>query len=392
MSKGLLDSAKELLPETVRLRRAIHREPELAFEEEKTAVKILAALAPLGLSVRSGVAGTGILADLVVDPKGPFIALRADMDALPIQEENDADYASRIPGKAHMCGHDSHMAMLVAAARILAERKGTLRKNVRFLFQPSEEKPPGGAPEMIKAGALDGVEAVYGLHVDPRFPVGVAASRVGPMLAQSDRFDIVIEGRGGHGSMPAGAIDPIPVAASLVTALQTIPSRKSGPADPIVLSVCRFRAGDTFNVIPPRAELAGTVRTMRPETARQVPAWLRQMAESIAAASGAVARVQYASGYPPVVNHASGVARVEAACADLGKEEGRGGVRFVEAEPTMYGEDFAYYLQKVPGAFVFLGCGNPEGGVTEPCHSPKFRIDEQAMALGPALLARLILG
>lgn len=389
MSQGLLDSAKGLLPETVALRRAIHREPELAFEEAKTAEKVLAALAPLGLSVRRA-AGTGILADLVVQPQGPFVALRADMDALPIQEENDLDYASRVPGKAHMCGHDSHMAMLVAAARILAARKGELKRNVRFLFQPSEEKPPGGAPEMIKDGALEGVEAVYGLHVDPRFPVGVAASRVGPMLAQSDRFDITVEGRGGHGSMPAGAIDPIPVAAQLVAALQTIPSRKSGPADPIVLSVCRIRAGDAFNVIPPRAELAGTIRTMKPETARQVPQWLRQMAEGVAAASGATARVAYQVGYPPVVNHASGVARIQAACEALAREE-TGAPRFVEAEPTMYGEDFAYYLQKVPGAFVFLGCANAEDGITEPCHSPRFRIDERAMALGPAILARIAL-
>lgn len=386
---SLTAAARELLPDTVRLRRAIHGEPELAFEETKTAGKILNALAPLGLSIRQGVAGTGILADLVVDPRAPFVALRADMDALPIQEENDVDYASRAPGKAHMCGHDAHMAMLVAAARILAARRDSLRRNTRFLFQPSEEKPPGGAPRMIEAGALDGVEEVYALHVDPRFPVGVAASRAGPMLAQSDRFDITIEGRGGHGSMPATTIDPIPVAAQLVLTLQSIPSRKGGPADPIVLSVCRVRAGDTFNVIPSRAEISGTVRTAKPETARQVPVWLRRMAEMVAAASGATACVRYESGYPPVVNHAASVARVADACAALAREGAP--LRFVEAEPTMYGEDFAYYLQKVPGAFVFLGCGNAAVGITEPCHSPRFRIDEEAMALGPAILARLAL-
>ncbi len=388
---NLLAAARAVHGETVALRRAIHREPELAFEEKKTAEKILAALTPLGLSIRKGVAGTGILADLVVDPKAPFVALRADMDALPIQEESGLDYASSTPGAAHVCGHDAHMAMLAAAARILVERKSALKKNVRFLFQPSEEKPPGGAPELIQAGVLEGVAEIYGLHVEPRAPVGVVGSRVGPMLAQSDRFDITIEGKGGHGSMPHTAVDPIPVAASLISALQTIPSRRASPVDPIVLSVCRVRAGDTFNAIPARAELAGTVRTMRPETAQKVPTWLRQMSEMIASASGTSARVVYQAGYPPLVNHASGVARIRAACEALGAGDASPLLRFVECDPTMYGEDFAYYLQKVPGAFAFLGVGNPAAGITEPCHSPRFQLDEQALALGPAVLAQIAL-
>ncbi len=366
-------------------RRAIHRQPELAFQEWKTGARVCATLQELGVPYREGVGRTGVVADLRVRDGAPTIALRADMDALPVQEETDVPFRSEVPNVAHLCGHDGHVAMLLGAARLMAQNRKSLPVNVRFLFQPSEEKPPGGAPEMIRDGALEGVSEVFGLHVAPEIPVGHVSSRAGPILAQSDRFDIVVTGQGGHGSRPQGAIDPIPAAAELVGALQTIVSRRVTPGEPCVVSVCVLRAGDTFNVIPPRAELAGTARTLVPETSEAMPKWIEEIASHVASAHGCRAEVRYERGYPPLVNHAASVERVRAAVESV-----LGAGRFLEHPVTMYGEDFSHYVRLRPGAFAFIGAGHPDRGPVECCHSSRFLLDEEALAYGPAVLCRLV--
>ncbi len=386
MPPTLLDAARRHHPRMIEIRRRIHADPELAFQEQRTSALILEELKTVeGWAVRA-VAGTGVLADLPGPPGAPLLAFRADMDALPVTEDSGEPFASKTPGAAHVCGHDSHVAMLLGTARLLAERRKDLAHGVRLLFQPAEEMPPGGAPEMIKAGALEGVAEVYGAHVSPEVPAGCVATREGPLMAQSDRFEMRVIGRGGHAATPHLVLDPVPIAAEIVLAFQTLRARRVAPTDPVVVTVGRIAGGETFNQVPDSVALTGTVRTLSPETNRSFPKLLQETARGIAEAHGARLECEYVQGYPPLVNHVAGVARVRRTVEDL---LGKG--RFLVCEPTMYGEDFAYYLRERPGAFFFLGMRHGEEEIRA-CHSPRFRLDEEVLPLGPALFLSLALG
>ena len=386
---AFLEAAERHRDWIISIRRRIHAEPELAFEEHRTAALAAGELKRLGFSVRTGVGRTGVVADLPGPAGAPVLAFRADMDALPVTEEPAEPFSSTRPGAAHVCGHDAHTAMLLGAARLLSERRADLPVGVRLLFQPSEEKPPGGAPEMIRDGCLDGVAEVYGIHVMPELPFGHLASRAGPLMAQSDRFEMTVRGRGGHAAMPHLTIDPIPVAAEIVLALQTLRARRAAPTDPVVVTVGKIAGGETFNQVPDAVTLIGTVRTLSRKAGEEFPRLIQQAARGIAEAHGCRLECAYARGYPLLVNPAEGVARArEAAEAALGPG------RFVECEPLMGGEDFALFLQERPGAYAFLGMrrpGTPDEEVRA-CHSPRFRLDEDVLAMGPAYFLALALG
>ncbi|MCB0277060.1 MAG: amidohydrolase [Calditrichaeota bacterium] len=381
------EMARAIYPEIVAIRRDIHMNPELGFEVHRTAGIAAAALKELGLAVREGVGKSGVVGDLRIPEATRTIALRADMDALPIQELNDPPYKSRVEGYAHMCGHDAHTAMLIGAARILTNLKSKLRVNVRFIFQPNEEKLPGGARFMIEDGALEGVDEVYGLHVWPYNPTGTVQICEGPALAQPDDFDIQIIGKGGHAAMPEQTVDPIIIGAQLVNALQSVVSRNIDPKSPGVLSVTGFHAGSAHNVISPSAHLMGTIRTFDPAVQKTMRARLEQQVKAITGAHGADYQLDYVEGYPVTFNHKQAVDRALGATASL-----LGGENLVfPGTPSMGGEDFAYYAQKVPGCFIFLGVRNEEKGFVHMLHDPRFDLDEEAMPIGMGLHSLLAL-
>jgi amidohydrolase len=366
----------------VEWRRDFHRHPEVEFEERRTSQVIRKFLEDLGLSVRAA-AGTGLIAVLEGQPGGRTVALRADMDALPLTEEGDKEYISQNPGAAHACGHDGHMAILMGTAKILGRWKERFHGRVVFLFQPAEEKPPGGAKPMVEAGALEGVDAVFGLHLWQLLPTGCVGIVKGPMMANSDSFSIAVKGRGGHGSMPQATVDPILAASHLVVNAQSIVSRNVDPFKPCVVSFGMIRGGTTFNIIPGEVTLIGTVRSFQPEVQKLAETRLREIAEETCRIFGATCAFEYEKGYPALVNHADMVDLVlRVTRQTLGEEKIR------PFEPIMGGEDFAYYLQKIPGAFFFLGMGD---GQPYPHHHPAFDIDERALPQGVVLLTAIAL-
>jgi hippurate hydrolase len=383
----LLDEAREILEDTVELRRRIHRHPELGLTLPRTQAAVLEALDGLGLEVRTGQRTTSVVARLTGARPGPTILLRADMDALPLREETGLPFASEVDGAMHACGHDAHVAMLAGAARLLASRASELAGNVKFMFQPGEEGHHG-AREMIEEGLLDGeprVDAAFAIHVFPVVPSGFVASRPGPLLAAADEFDIELVGRGGHASMPHDCVDPIPVACELVQALQTFVTRRINAFDPAIITVGRIKAGTTYNVIPETAELRGTIRTVSPTARRLVHEGIQRVAKGIAEAHGLEARVRLDLGYPVTVNHASFTGFALDVARDLVGRE-----RVIEQPaPAMGAEDFSYVLERVPGAMVILGV-RPEGvDRPAPCHSNRMLLDEQGMATGIALHAAI---
>ena len=357
----------------VALRRDLHQNPELAWAERRTAGRVAAFLEGSGLEVRAGVAGTG----LVATARGAgarTVVLRADMDGLPIQEQSDAPYASRVPGVMHACGHDGHTAIGAAAARVLGARRpaGT----VRVLFQPAEEGE-GGAQRVLAEGALEGADVILGIHLWNELPVGTIGVKAGPLMAAVDRLSIVVRGRGGHGGHPHRAADPVVAAAQVVLALQTLVSREVSPLDSAVLTVGAIHGGQAFNVIPDEVTLTGTVRTFDAALRRSIPERVRRIAGGVASALQCQAEVEVRPGNPPVVNDAAvaGLAR-RAAVRVVGEEN------VLEPEPTMGGEDMAVYFERVPGCFVFVGSANPARGLDQPHHSPRFDFDEAALAIG----------
>ena len=354
------------------LRRRLHRIPELGFEEHATHALVRGAIETLG-SVRS-VASTGLVVDLGPVDAPHTLLLRADMDGLPIQEENAVDYRSIHQGRMHACGHDAHMAALIAAGHLL---QGDVPSGwrVRLLFQPAEEGA-GGAAKVIEEGGLDGVHAAFGIHVWNELPVGTVAVTPGGIMAGVVEFQVVLRGRGGHGALPDRAIDPIVAGAELTLALQTIASRRSSPFEPVVVTVGRFEAGDAFNVIPEVATLAGTVRTFSVEVEREVEEELRRIAAGVASASGCEVAVNWVRYAGPTVNDRD-VARVVAEAAS--RVEGIDTV--LTDYRTMAGEDFGDILEAVPGCFVLLGSAPRDGGPAEPHHSPRFDIDEAVLPI-----------
>ncbi|MDZ4698704.1 MAG: M20 family metallopeptidase [Rhodothermales bacterium] len=381
----------EIFPEIVRLRRTIHRRPELAFEEVETARLVAETLAPLGVEIQTGVAKTGVVATIVGAKPGPTIALRGDMDALPIHEENDLPFKSERPGKMHACGHDAHTSSLLGTAMILSKIKEEIHGTVRLLFQPSEEKLPGGAKVMIEEGALAGTgrraapAAIFGQHVQPGMPVGKIGIRNGMYMASSDELYFTVHGTGGHAAAPhLQQSDAVLVAAHIVVALQSVISRNCPPDAPSVLSIGRVIADGATNVIPVTARMEGTFRAMDEGWRFRAHDLIRRVATHTAEAFGATVDVDIWVGYPALFNHEAPANLVRAAAHEFVGPENT-----VELDLWFASEDFAWYLREIPGAFYRIGIHGPTMGAAHALHTPRFDIDEEALRLGPAFMGYL---
>ena len=364
------------------VRRDIHAHPELAYEETRTAGIVRDLLEDWGLSVTTGLAGTGVVGTLT-SGSGPRIGLRADMDALPIHEANDFDYRSRHEGRMHACGHDGHTAMLLGAAKYLAQTRA-FRGTIDFIFQPAEEAA-GGAKRMIDEGLFEQfpVDAVFGMHNWPGLDVGTFAVRTGAMMASLDCFDLVIEGVGTHGALPHKGVDPVVAAAHVITALQSIVSRNVNPLETGVVSVTQIHAGDAYNIIPGRVELAGGVRSFDPEVRRTLLERVESVATSVAAGFDARATLSWKISFPPVINKAEETAIAARAAALVA------GADNVETDsmPSLGSEDFAYMLEEKPGCYLFIGNGSGKGGCV--IHNPSYDFNDDILALGASYWVRL---
>ncbi|MDI7246124.1 MAG: amidohydrolase [Bacillota bacterium] len=435
--RTLLAMANDLLPQMIAVRRDLHMNPELGGEERRTAGMVASKLCELGASVREAVGGTGVVGVVWglgarpgpgscsrddtatgaagcggasagagsgvgasttpgpgpgigpgsgrrrVSTPGPCVALRADMDALPIEDRKDVDYRSRVPGVMHACGHDGHVAMLLGAAKLLSSLAGEFTGSVKLIFQPAEEGPGGAAP-MIRDGALSDPDvcAIVATHLWPDLPTGVIAVKGGPVMAAADSITITIRGEGGHSAAPHRSVDAIVVAAQAVTSLQAIVSRQVNPVDPVVITIGTISGGYRHNVIADEVIMSGTVRTLNPALRKTIPDLIRRTLDGVTRSAGATFELAYSPGYPPLVNDD----RVAAIVADSARKM-LGRRRVIEdIEPSMGGEDFAHFLQEVPGAMFMLGAGNPDKGAGHPAHHPKFDFDESAMAIGAALM------
>ncbi len=373
------------LEELVAWRRELHAHPELGFAEHRTAAFVAERLRAFGLDeVHTGLAGTGVVGVLRAGSGRRTIALRADMDALPIAEETNRPWASRTPGVMHACGHDGHTVMLLGAARELARRR-RFDGTVVFIFQPAEEML-GGGRRMVEEGlfARFPAEEVYGLHNWPWLPLGTFAVHTGPVMAAADRFRVVLEGRGCHAAMPHLGRDPITAAAQLVTALQLPVARETDPLDSAVISVTVLRAGEADNVVPAEAEIRGTLRALTDDTRIRLGRRVRELAEGIAAALGLTATVELVEGYPPTVNSR---AQAEQAAAAAVAVAGADGVRR-DLPPSMGAEDFAFMLRECPGAYIWLGTGGAEEGRI--LHSPAYDFEDRAIPWGVAYWVELV--
>jgi amidohydrolase len=368
------DSVRETV---ISWRRYLHANPELAFHEERTAQFVADTLASFGELEITRPTPTSVVARLTGSRPGPVLAMRADIDALPIEEKNSHDFISRHPGVMHACGHDGHTSMLLGAARVLCARRDELAGEVRFIFQHAEELNPGGAEELVRAGVLDGVDMIIGAHLWLPMPYGQVGVRSGALMASPDNFTMTITGSGGHAAIPHETTDSIAIAAQVITNLQHIVARNVDPLASAVVSVTRIAGGTTYNVIPGQVELAGTVRTFDPALRARMPELMKRIVAGITAAHGASFTFDWDAGYRPVINDekASQLLR-RAVVRALGSEA------LVEAVPTMGGEDFSAYQQKVPGSFFFIGARNEERGITNPHHHECFDIDERALDSG----------
>jgi hippurate hydrolase len=389
MIDRIKQAADDVFPEVVNLRRTIHQNPELALEEHETAQLVKETLAPLGLDIRTGVYETGLVATLEGGRPGPTVLLRADMDALPIHEETGLAFASENEGVMHACGHDVHTSSLLGVAKILAEHRDQVHGHVRFCFQPSEERVPGGAKFMIEEGALDAdaaspaVDTVFGQHVAPNLEVGQIGVRTGMYMASADELFITVEGEGGHAAAPHELqADATVAAAQVVVALQTVVSRHAPPDVPSVLTIGKLTADGATNVIPEAARLEGTFRTMDEDWRYEAHDLIRRVATHTAQAHGATADVEVRTGYPAVYNHEGPTETVRQAA-----HEYVGADRTVELDPWFAGEDFAYFLRERPGSFYRLGTRNEDKGITHGVHTAQFTVDEEALRLGPGFMA-----
>ncbi|GIO31949.1 MULTISPECIES: M20 peptidase aminoacylase family protein [Paenibacillus] len=361
----------EPVPETgydkfISMRRHLHRYPELSNEEFETTKSIRTWLAEADIRILDYPLATGVVAEVGGRKPGPLIALRADIDALPVREETGLPFASAIPGKMHACGHDFHTAVLIGTAYALKEKENELRGTVRLIFQPAEEKAKG-AKQVIDSGALEGVQAIFGMHNKPDLPVGTVGIKSGPLMAAADGFTVKIEGKGSHAAVPEAGLDPIVTAAHVITALQSIVSRNVSALQSAVISVTQLHSGTSWNVIPDQAVLEGTIRTFDESVRGQVLERFGRVVEGVTAALGASAGVRWIEG-PPPVNNDEALARlgIEAAAA--------AGLHAIEPSPSPAGEDFAVYQRKIPGLFVFMGTAG-----TQEWHHPAFTLDEAAI-------------
>lgn len=378
--------AAEVESHIIAHRRALHAIPETGFEERCTAAYVAETLSGLGLPVRTGIATTGVTALLDTGLEGPVVMLRADMDALPVTEATGLPFASRHEGRMHACGHDAHMAMLLGAAEMLSaivrEEPGRLRGKVLFLFQPAEEGPGGAAP-MIAEGVLDEpkVDVCLGAHVWPSLPVGTVGVKPGPLMAAMDRFELAVHGRGGHAATPHLCVDALETATQVVGALQRVVSRMTDPLEPVILTIGELHAGTAYNVIPGEARMAGTVRTFSPDVRAAWEDRIRTVADGVCAAMGATATLDFHYCHGPVINTPRVAEVVRRAVV-----EARGEQAVTTPTPTLGGEDFSCFLERIPGCFFFVGCG---GDV--PIHNPRFDLDERCLALGAETFVRAAL-
>ncbi|WP_334071787.1 MULTISPECIES: amidohydrolase [Paenibacillus] len=377
------EALRALFQGMVEDRRFLHRHPELSFMEKETSAFVLGRLERLGVEVTAGVGGFGIIGRIRGGRPGKTVALRADMDALPIQDEKDCDYASGVPGVMHACGHDGHTAVLLALAEYYSGRREELSGEVRLLFQPAEEVCPGGAVSMIEAGALDGADVIYGVHLWTPISAGTAMSAAGPLMASTDEFFIDVQGKGGHGGMPHKTIDSVVAASALVLQLQSVVSRSVDPLNPAVVTIGSIQGGTAQNVIADRCRLSGTVRCFDADTRELIRTRVHELAAGTAAAYGATAAVEYMMGYPCLVNHPDEFQRFYESGAAAA------GLKPAVSPKIMPAEDFAYYLQQIPGCFMLVGAGNAEKGAVYPHHHPRFDIDEEAMLHAALLLVAM---
>ena len=377
----IISEAKEIQSWIVEKRRTIHQHPELMYEEFETSKLVQKTLSDLDITFEKDIAITGVVG-IVGNGNGPCIALRADMDALPIHEETDIDFKSKIDGKMHACGHDCHTAMLLGAARLLKENEEEINGTIKLIFQPAEEGGAGGKM-MRDHGVLQNpkVEQIYALHVAGTMPMGTLASREGTLLAGTSTVKIIVKGNGGHAAAPHHTIDPVVTGSKIIVELQTIISRELSPLESGVISITMTKAGNACNVIPSTMELEGTIRSLTLEGILKLQTRVKEVAESIAIANRCKAEVTFpGNDYPPTIN--------DAECWNLGKSaaiEILGDAQVAEMGPIMGGEDFAYYTQEIPGCFSFLGVGNTEIDAVYDVHHPMFKVDEEALPLGVAI-------
>ena len=378
MKEKLFEKLTNSYEDMVVMRRHLHMNPELSFQEEKTASYIFDFYADLGVDVRSGVGGNGVVARVKGGRPGKTVALRADFDALPIQDEKDVPYKSTVPGVMHACGHDGHTATLLQLAKAIHEMQEELAGEYVFIHQHAEEFAPGGAKPMIEDGCLDGVDMIFGTHLWSLTDMGTIEYRVGPTMAAADRFDITVQGAGGHGASPHQTKDAVAIGAQLVTNLQQIVSRRANPTESAVLSIGSFVAENAFNVIADSAKLSGTVRTFNPDIRVLMQREMERIVDGTALANNCTIELDYQRGYPALVNHEDETLFLKAVAEVIPGVE-----KVLETEPHMGGEDFGYYLEKVPGTFFFTGA-MPENPF--PHHHPKFDFDENAMLIAAKTL------
>lgn len=386
---GLLEKIKSLSEEysgeVIESRRHLHEHPELSYQEFNTVKFVADKLRSFGISVKEGVATTGLIAEIQgKNPQKKNIALRADMDALPITEENDVTYKSKVPGVMHACGHDVHTASLLGTARILHSVRDQFEGTVRLLFQPGEEKNPGGASYMIKDGALLDPQpaGIIGQHVFPLLPTGKIGFREGMYMASCDEIYLRVIGKGGHAAAPDLAIDPIVIASHIIIALQQVISRNASPKQPTVLSFGNIVGKGATNIIPNEVNIAGTFRAMNEDWRASALSKIEKMATSIAEGMGAKCEVEISKGYPYLENNPELTRRIKKAAEDyVGREN------VIDIDITLGAEDFAYYSQVIPASFYRLGTSNASKGITSYVHTPTFNIDEDALKIGPGLMA-----
>ncbi|MCI8510728.1 MAG: amidohydrolase [Lachnospiraceae bacterium] len=383
--RGMVESAKSLMPELVRIRRDFHEYPEVSQHEARTSRKVAEYLMTMGCDeVIENVGGYGVVGVIRGEKEGGVVALRADMDALQIKEMNDVEYKSKNEGVMHACGHDTHMTGLLGAAKLLIERKSELRGTVKLVFQPAEElSPVGGSRAMLESGHLDDAAAIFGLHVWPDLPHGKVGVKTGPLMAATDHFTITIHGKTAHGAKPDQGIDAVVLGSQFVMAAQTVVSRRVNPLDNAVVTFGIFNAGTRYNIIAGECILDGTVRTLNEDTRDMIEDALRKLLDSICLQSGATADIVYGRGYPALVNHEKDAVLIRKSAVSLFGEE-----EIVDVQlPAMPAEDFSFYLKEKKGAFVWLGSGM-EGKEVWTLHNSRFDVDEDVLWRGAALLAQ----
>jgi len=381
--KGKIAEMKDWLVET---RRTIHMNPELGFEEVETSKLVAGYLEKFGLQVKTGMAKTGVIGLLKGEKPGKTVAIRADMDALPMEEANQISYRSKVKGKMHACGHDAHVTILLGVARLFSSMPNRVQGNIKWIFQPAEEGG-GGGRVLTEEGVLENpkVDAIFGAHLFPDLKIGKVGIHEKEGLAATDRFIIKIIGRGAHGAYPHLSRDPILAVGELISQIHTIVSRSINPLDSAVITIGKVSGGTAFNIIPDEAEILGTVRSLNQKVREDLKSRMEEVTQGVAKSFGTDYHFDFQWGYPALINDPEMSRLVAGACAKgIGKEN----VEFIR--PSMGGEDFAYYLQKIPGSFFRLGCRNEEKGIVHPFHSSRFNIDEEVLPFGVEMFTRII--